>query len=82
MPLTLADGELTTIHGPRWRLLIIGAGQLSQFLARIAVAMDYDVSVCDPREEYRDGWQVDTVEVIHAMPDDMVIDSKREICRT
>ncbi|PLP96799.1 XdhC family protein [Cupriavidus pauculus] len=74
MALTLAGDVLTTVHGPRWRLLIIGAGQLSQFLARIAVAMDYDVSVCDPREEYRDGWQVDAVEVIHAMPDDLVID--------
>lgn len=74
MVLALSGGMLTTVHGPRWRLLIIGAGQLSQFLARIAVAMDYDVSVCDPREEYRDGWQVDAVEVIHAMPDDLVID--------
>ena len=27
---------MTTIHGPRWRLLIIGAGQLSCFLAHLA----------------------------------------------
>lgn len=74
MGLALAGDLLTTVHGPRWRLLIIGAGQLSQFVARIAVGMDYDVSVCDPREEYRDGWEVDGVEVIHAMPDDLVID--------
>jgi hypothetical protein len=32
----LDDGVLTTIHGPRWRLFIIGAGQLSRFLAQIA----------------------------------------------
>ena len=64
---------LTTIHGPRWRLLIIGAGQLSRFLAQIATGMDYRVTVCDPREEYRDGWQVEGVELVHAMPDDVVI---------
>ena len=64
---------LTTMHGPRWRLLIIGAGQLSRFLAQIAIGMDYRVTVCDPREEYRNGWQVEGVELVHAMPDDVVI---------
>src|SRR5688572_13017044 len=31
------DGSyLKTVHGPRWRLLIIGAGQTSRFLAQMA----------------------------------------------
>ena len=72
MALRLHAGVLTTIHGPRWRLLIIGAGQLSRFLAQIALGMDYHVTVCDPREEYRAGWQVEGVSVVHAMPDDLV----------
>ncbi len=72
MALQISDTVLTTIHGPRWRLLIIGAGQLSRFLAQIALGMEYHVTVCDPREEYREGWQVPGVEVIHAMPDDLV----------
>lgn len=76
MAMQVSDTELTTIHGPRWRLLIIGAGQLSSFLAQIAVGMDYHVTVCDPREEYRDGWKVLGVEVVHAMPDDLVIKMK------
>jgi len=76
MSLKVSTTELTTIHGPRWRLLIIGAGQLSRFLAQIAVGMDYQVTVCDPREEYRDGWKVPGVEVVHAMPDDLVIEMK------
>jgi len=63
---------LTTVHGPRWRLLIIGAGQLSRFMAQIAIGLDYRVTVCDPREEYRAGWQLDGVEVLHGMPDDVV----------
>jgi xanthine dehydrogenase accessory factor len=70
-----ADGqELVTLHGPRWRLLIIGAGQLSRFLAQVAMAMDYHVIVCDPREEYRAGWNVDGARLVHAMPDDLVLE--------
>ncbi len=76
MSLQVSETALTTIHGPRWRLLIIGAGQLSRFLAQIAVGMDYAVTVCDPREEYRDGWQVEGVQVVHAMPDDLVMEMK------
>ncbi|HEV2612215.1 MAG TPA: XdhC family protein [Noviherbaspirillum sp.] len=72
MTLQVSASMLTTVHGPRWRLLIIGSGQLSRFVAQIAVGMDYHVTVCDPREEYRTGWQVDGVELVHAMPDDVV----------
>lgn len=69
-------GVLHTIHGPRWRLYIIGAGPLSRFLAQVAAGMDYRVTVCDPREEYRSGWSLDGVELVHAMPDDLVIEAK------
>jgi xanthine dehydrogenase accessory factor len=72
----LEDGMLATIHGPRWRLFIIGAGQLSRFLAQVATAMDYRVTVCDPREEYRAGWSLPGVELVHVMPDDLVIDAQ------
>lgn len=72
--LVLENGHLTTQHGPRWRLLIIGASQLSRFVAQIAMAMDYHVLVCDPREDYRGGWNVPGVPLLHAMPDDLVLD--------
>jgi xanthine dehydrogenase accessory factor len=74
MSLQVSDAALTTIHGPRWRLLIIGAGQMSRFLAQIAIGMDYHVIVCDPREEYRDGWCVPGIELRHDMPDDLVME--------
>lgn len=71
------EGEaLYTLHGPRWRLFIIGAGPLSRFLAQVASGMDYRVIVCDPREEYRADWNVPGVELVHAMPDDLVIESR------
>jgi xanthine dehydrogenase accessory factor len=70
------EGEiLCTIHGPRWRLFIIGAGHLSRFVAQVATAMDYHVTVCDPREEYRSGWNVPGVALVHMMPDDLVLEA-------
>ena len=71
--LQLAGRVLTTVHGPRLRLLVIGAGQLSQFLAQIAVGLEYQVTVCDPREEYRGSWSLPGVTVVHDMPDDVVL---------
>jgi xanthine dehydrogenase accessory factor len=69
------DGErLITIHGPRYRLLVIGAGQLSKYLAQIAVGLDYQVTVCDPREEYSDTWDVPGVALVRTMPDDTVVE--------
>jgi xanthine dehydrogenase accessory factor len=70
------DNVLHTVHGPRWRLFIIGAGPLSRFLAQVATGMDYRVTVCDPREEYRSGWNVDGVELVHMMPDDLVTEAR------
>ncbi len=67
------DGKaLVSVHGPRWRLLIIGAGQLSTYLAQMAQALDYQVTVCDPREEYAQTWDLPAVEVKRGMPDDIV----------
>jgi xanthine dehydrogenase accessory factor len=54
-------------------LLIIGGGQLSQYLAQMSQALDYHVTVCDPREEYRDGWNLPGVALNHAMPDDLAL---------
>ena len=69
------DGNvLKSIHGPRWRLLIIGAGQTSRFLAQFAQALDYQVTVCDPREEYADEWRVEGVNLVRSYPDDAVLE--------
>jgi xanthine dehydrogenase accessory factor len=68
------DGEtLTTVHGPQWRMLIIGAGQTSEYLARMAQALDYQVIVCDPREEFREVWGVPDTTLLSDMPDDAVL---------
>jgi xanthine dehydrogenase accessory factor len=70
--LTFDGKQFVTVHGPRWRLLIIGAGQLSKYLAQMGQALDYNVIVCDPREEYTEGWDVPGAEIKRGMPDDVV----------
>jgi len=72
--LTFDGKALVTVHGPRWRLLIIGAGQLSTFLAQMAQGLDYQVSICDPRPEYAEGWDVPGGTLLKGMPDDVVIE--------
>jgi xanthine dehydrogenase accessory factor len=72
---TTFDGKtLTSVYGPRYRLILIGAGQLSQLLANIAMSLDFAVTVCDPREEYADGWLVPGSVLRRDMPDDVVIE--------
>jgi xanthine dehydrogenase accessory factor len=67
------DGTvLVTVHGPRWRLVLIGAGQLTQYLAEMARMLDYHVSVVEPREEYASGWNVAGIALERRMPDDVI----------
>ncbi len=64
--------RLTTIHGPQLRLLVIGAVQASHYLATMAQALGYEVTVCDPREEYHGTWQLTGTRLSTEMPDDAV----------
>jgi xanthine dehydrogenase accessory factor len=67
------DGQwLTNTFGPEYRMLLIGAGQLTEYLATMALFSGFAVSVCDPREEYRGAWQVAGVTLLTGMPDDVV----------
>ncbi|HEX5477285.1 MAG TPA: XdhC family protein [Burkholderiales bacterium] len=67
------DGKvLSSVHGPRWRLVLIGGGQLTRYLAEMARMLDYHVMVVDPREEYASGWDLESVPLDRGMPDDVV----------
>jgi xanthine dehydrogenase accessory factor len=67
------DGDnAIKVLGPQWRLLLIGAGQLSRHVAEMALALDYHVIVCDPREEYARAWSVAGAELDTGMPGDVV----------
>ncbi len=65
------DGRnLTKVFGPGWRLLIVGAGQASRFLADMAQALDYEVIVCEPRADVSRQWSVDGAVLDTRMPDE------------
>jgi xanthine dehydrogenase accessory factor len=78
-PATAADEcartaeRFTSIHGPRWRMLIIGGSEIAHYLAEVASTVDFQVFVCDPREEYRNAWRARSGQWVHGMPDDAVL---------
>ncbi len=70
--LTLSATDLVNTFGPEYRMLLIGAGQLTEYLATMALFSGFAVTVCDPREEYRSAWSVVGAKVVSEMPDDVV----------
>ncbi len=70
--LFLDDETLTNTFGPEYRMLLIGAGQLTEYMATMALFNGFAVTVCDPREEYRRSWSVPNVTLSSEMPDDVV----------
>ena len=71
--LSLSGGVLACTFGPEYRMLLIGAGQLTEYLATMALFSGFAVTVCDPREEYRSAWSVAGAKVVSDMPDDVVL---------
>jgi xanthine dehydrogenase accessory factor len=70
--LTVSDTELVNTFGPEYRMLLIGAGQLAEYLATMAKFSGFAVTLCDPRTEYRTGWTLPGVAITTEMPDDAV----------
>lgn len=71
-PLTLDARELQQCFGPRMRMLLVGAGQLAHNLSELALAMDYEVLVTDPRADVLSQWEGPEVPLIQGMPDDVL----------
>lgn len=63
---------LTQTYGPRLQLFIIGAGMVSQYLAEMALMLDYEVTVCDPREAMIKDFRITGVRTLVDMPDDAI----------
>jgi len=70
--LRVDDHALVNTFGPEYRMLIIGAGQMSEYLASMALFCGFAVTVCDPREEYRGSFHVPGARLVATMPDDTV----------
>lgn len=65
-----------------WQILIVGMGELSQWVYQIANLMDYEVKVCEPREDYRESWPFSESEIYTDYPDDFVrlVKPDRQTC--
>lgn len=64
--------KLKQCFGPRTRMLLVGAGQLAHSLSELALAMDYEVIVTDPRHEALQQWEGPELELVQGMPDDVI----------
>jgi xanthine dehydrogenase accessory factor len=62
-----------THWGPPWQLVVVGAGPLTQALVPMALALDFAVWVCDPRERHADVSWPPGVHRWAGMPDDAVL---------
>lgn len=71
-PLRVSGHSLHQTYGPRFQMLLIGAGQLTLSLATFAQSLDYRLMVCDPRPELIKQWPLAGVELLQQMPDDAV----------
>ncbi len=71
----IIDGDtMTHSLSPMYRLLLLGAGDVAKYVAEMALALEYDVTLCDPRPKYLDNWFVEGVETTSRLPDDVVRD--------
>jgi xanthine dehydrogenase accessory factor len=77
----VTQDRVTKVYGPSWQLLLIGNGQVARHLARMAIGLDYRVTICDPRTEFIDQNPLVGVNYSTQMPDDNVRDLK-DISRT
>mgnify|MGYP003314691727 FL=1 len=66
--------KLVHIYGPKQHLFIIGAGMVSKYLAEFALALEYHVTLCDPRSDFIEDFNIPGVQLVCDMPDDAVLE--------
>ena len=67
----LVEKSLTQTFGPQWKLLIIGAGELSLQVAEIASILNFQITICEPRKEFAKSWKHIPSTLSNEMPDDI-----------
>ena len=71
-PVEWVESQLVLNLSPHYKLLLLGAGDVARYVAELALAMDYNVTLCDPRPDYLSNWHVKGVETSSRLPDDLV----------
>lgn len=68
------DGaQLVNTLGPGYRMLLIGAGALAEYLSTMALFNGFMVTVCDPRMNCLSVPAISGVSMVSEMPDDAVV---------
>lgn len=57
---------------PECRLLLIGAGEVARYVAEFALAADFAVTLCEPREAFSAGWSHRHIPLDRRLPDDLI----------
>ncbi|MCB1800210.1 MAG: XdhC family protein [Gammaproteobacteria bacterium] len=70
--LQTSETDIIRTFGPAWRLLLVGDGQLAGHLARMALELDYAVTICEPRDGFSSPMPLAGVTYTRDMPDDAV----------
>ena len=71
-PFSYTGQALVQVHGPSHQLFIIGASAVAKYVAEFAQVLDYQVTICDPRQDRLDEMNVDGVNRVCDMPDDAI----------
>lgn len=66
------EGHLIHHLAPSCRLLLVGAGEVARYVALFAAAADFDVTLCEPRDAFANGWFYE-VPLVKSLPDDLVM---------
>ena len=74
--LSWQDEVLRQHFGPLWRLLLIGAGPIAELLVPLARTLDFEVWVCEPRDEPLAAFQAGAATLLRSQPDDAVLSLK------
>ncbi len=74
--ISISEFIFTHVLGPAFSLIIVGANQISRYLAEFAMALNYRVMICDPRPEAISNCQLSGVELFQQMPDDFILEKK------
>ena len=68
----MSGDAVDIVFGPAFNMLLLGAGDVSHYVANMAMMVGFSVTLCDPRTSFLQGWTLAGVEVIQCLPDDLI----------
>ncbi len=70
--LSLHKQGFRRVFQPQWQLLLVGAGEVARQLAQLAQPAGFEVTLCDHREAFLQGFDVPGVHIARCQPDQLI----------